>query len=312
MAGFQQLRVTRKVDFRGAVKVGLGYPITKGKVLYVDSRSWGVGASGRDGLDPDYPLNTMANAYALCTAGNGDYIFLLDGYDNDTATLTIAKTNLHIIGLGSKSHSAPYVWLLTNGDGSAAVFTLKGGDAANCEIAGFTLGGDASHPCITSAAGTSTNLVYGWIHDCAFASTNDTAFVAQDGIAPASGGNIDGTLIEDCTFGDQLTRDGIRFIDMYGGLIRNNIFRLYGGVGVHQITGGHSTGMPDVIGNKFYQSSSGAEGCAITTTDAGGGMMDDNHAMEDTANPGNNPYQEGTGSNAWGLNYSGDAVTYPA
>lgn len=311
MAGFQQLRVTREVDFTGAVKLGLGNPITKGKVLYVDTRSWGVGDDGYDGLNPNYPLATITQAESLCTDGAGDYIFVLDGYNNDTATITVDTTNLHIIGLGATNHRAPFVWLLGSGDGTTAVFTLKGGDAANCEIAGFTLGANATHPCITTSAGTDTNLVYGHIHHCAFAATGDPAFVAQDGILLGAGG-LDGILVEDCTFGPQLVRDGIRFVNFYHGLIRNNLFHGVPYVGIDQITGGAATGMPDCFSNKFYQDSEFSAGGAITTTDAGGGMIDDNHAMEDNATPGNNPYLEGTGANAWGVNYSGDAVTYPA
>ncbi len=313
MAGFQQLRVTRKVDFTGAVKVGIGDPLTKGKVLYVDSRSWGVGSDGYDGLDPNYPLATIKQAYSLCTSGDGDYIFLLDGYDNDTVTITVAKTNLHFIGLGSVNQRAPFVWLLFN-SGAVAPFTLQGGNAANVEIAGFTLGANASHPCITTITGGSTELVYGWIHHCAFAASLDAAFVAQDGILEAAGTGLDGTLIEDCTFGAQIGRDGIRFIDMYGGLIRNNLFRgIASGVGIHQITGGHSTGMPDIIDNKCFQAAATVAGAFITTVDGGGGLIDGNVCAEDaTGTCGNNPYLEGTGACAWGVNWSGYAVTLPA
>src|SRR4030067_374895 len=110
MAGFQQLRVTNTVDFTGAAKIGVGAPFTKGEVLYVDSRSWGVGSDsyGVQARNPNYPLATIGAAYDLCTSGNGDYIFVLDGYDNDAVTITVAKTNLHIIGLGSVNHRAPF------------------------------------------------------------------------------------------------------------------------------------------------------------------------------------------------------------
>ncbi len=313
MAGFQQLRVNRKVDFRGAVKVGVGDPLTKGKILYVDSRSWGVGSDGNEGTDPNYPLATGVKAVSLCTAGNGDYIFFLDGYDNDTTTITVAKSNLHFIGLGSVNHRAPFVWLKISGT-AAAVFTLQGGNAANVEIAGFTLGASSAKPCITTVTGGSTELVYGWIHHNAFAASLDAAFVAQDGILEAAGTGLDGTLIEDNTFGAQIGRDGIRFIDMYGGLIRGNLFRgIASGVAIDQITGGHSTGMPDIIDNKCFQQAATVQGAFITTTDGGGGFIDGNVAAEDaTGTCGNNPYLEGTGACAWGVNWSGYAVTLPA
>jgi hypothetical protein len=311
MAGFQDLRVSRTVNFSGATKIGVGDPLTKGKVIYVDSRSWGVGASGRTGSDPNYPLNTITNALALCTAGNGDYILCLDGYDNDAVTITVAKSNVHIIGLGSVNHRAPFVWLLVNA-GAAPVFTLQGSNAANCEIAGFTLGADASNACIVRGAGGSTELMYAWIHHNAFAASEDAAFVAQDGILFSAGG--DGTLIEDCTFGDEITRDGIRFVNLYGGMIRRCLFDNCGSIAIDAITGGAAAGgMPDVLDNKFHANATGAsEGWAITSMAAGDGFIDGNHASDSYTTPSNNPYLDHNDVCQWGLNYSHLTATAPA
>ncbi len=315
MSYVQQLKVARKLDASGAQVVGLMPNVWgNGKVYFVDSRSWGSGSDGNSGLDPNKPLAKIATAYGKCTSGNHDYIICLDGYDNDTATITIAKTALHIIGVDGANHRAPFVWLKVAGTGTAAVFTLQGGNSANVEIAGFTLGASSSKPCITTITGASTELVYGWIHHCAFAASLDAAFVAQDGILEAAGTGLDGTLIEDCTFGAQIGRDGIRFIDIYGGLIRNNRFMgIASGVAINQITGGHATGMPDIIDNKCFQAAATASGGFITTTDGGGGFIDGNVCAEDaTGTCGNNPYLEGTGACAWGVNWKGYAVTLPA
>lgn len=313
----QQLKVTRKVDFTGAVKVGVSAPFTKGKVLYVDSRSWGVGSDSYDGLDPNYPLATITRALALCTAGNGDYIFCLDGYDNDEATITVAKSNVHIIGLGNANIRAPFVWLKV---GALAVFTLQGGDAANVEIAGFTLGADSTHPCITTSAGTSTNLIYGHIHHCGFAASGDASFVARDGILCGDNAGLDGCVIEDNFFGEQLTRDGIRFANFYWGLIRNNIFRMTSYKGIYQTGSGALHGTPDIISNKFAQKMPALDkGSAIYITDSTGGFIDDNHAAENADGTcDNNPYVDlsnGTADttvNAWGVNWVGYAVGVPA
>jgi len=314
MAGFQQLRVTRKVDFRGATKLGVGDPLTRGKVLYVDSASWGVGASGRDGTDPNYPLDKIDSAVNLCTAGDNDYIFVLNSYDNDATTITMDIASVHVIGLGSINLAAPYCWLKIAGTGAAACFTLQGSNSANVEIAGFAMAADASHACITTKTGASTELVYAWIHHNGFAASGDAAFLAQDGILEADGTGLDGTLVEDNLFGWQIARDGIRFVDFYWGCIRKNIFRgLTGGVAIDQITGGHSSGMPDILDNKCFQQAATVEGAFITTTDAGGGLIDGNVCAEDaTGTCGNNPYLEGTGANAWGVNWKGYAVTLPA
>lgn len=311
----QQLRVTREFNATGAALLGVGYPITRGKVLFADAASWGKGSDGNEGTNPNYPLAKIDTAVGKCTDANHDYIFVLNAWDNDTTTITVDHTCVHIIGLSGSNPRSPSVWMKSGGTGTLAAFTIKGGDASACEIAGFTLGANSTHPCITSAAGTSTNLVYGHIHHCNFAGTGDATFLAQDGILQdSSGGGFDGTLIEDCYFGGQIGRDGIRFVDLYWGIIRNNIFREIGsGVAIHQVTGGHATGMPDILDNKCYQKAATVAGAFITTVDGSGGLIDGNVCAEDaTGTCGNNPYLEGTGACAWGVNWSGYAVTLPA
>ncbi len=292
MAGFQQLRVTREFNAIGATLLGVGYPITRGKVLFVDSASWGTGDNGYDGTNPNYPLATITAAIAKCTSGNHDYIFVLNSWDNDAVTITVNKTCVHIIGLSGSNHRAPAPWIKIAGTGAAAAFTLKGGDASNVEIAGLTLGANASYPCITTSSGTSTNLVYGHIHHCGFASTGDVAFTAQDGINVAAGTGLDGTLVEDCVFGYELTRDGIRFINFYDGMIRNCLFEMSAYMGVRQLTGGATRGMCDVISNKFKQKIPALDaGSSIYITDAGGGFIDGNVTAENgDGTCDNNPY----------------------
>jgi hypothetical protein len=308
----QDLKVTRKLDASGARLIGFSPPTWGvGKVYYVDSRSWGSGSNGNSGLNPDHPLSTIQAAYAKCTAGKQDYIILLDGYDNDTATVTIAKSGIHIIGVNGYNHRAPFVWLKVAGTGAAANFTLKGGDAANVEIAGLTMAADSSHACITTSSGTSTNLVYGHIHHCTFGASLDVAFLAQDGILVASGTGLDGTLIEDCTFGDEITRNGIRFQNFYQGMIRHNLFSNCL-VAVSAIAGGSSAGMPDVISNKFRAAHAASEGWAITTVATGGGLITDNQATADFETGGNNPYLDTGDLNQWGVNWTWNAVAAPA
>lgn len=301
------------VQFQGGVN-GLIPDRGNGKTFYVDSRSWGSGDDDNlPGTDPNHPLATLAVAYGLCTAGANDYIVCLDGYDNDTTTLTIAKTALHIIGVNGANHRSPFVWMKVGGTGDAAVFTLNGGDAFNTEIAGFTLGADSSHPCITFGAGTTVNMCYAWIHHCAFAATGDTAFIAQDGIligVPVPSG----TLIEDCTFGDEITRDGIRFVDFNDGLIRNCLFNNCGAKCIDAIAGGTAAGgMPDIFDNRFQANATGtAEGWAITSMAAGDGFIDGNHASDSYTTPTYNAYLDHNDVNQWGLNYSNKTATDPA
>lgn len=303
-----------------SVPVGKSAP-GAGKVFYVDSRSWGSGSDVNGGLNPDLPLATIEQAYALAVSGRHDYIVCLDGYDNDAATITIAKTGLHFIGLDGANHRAPFVWLKVAGTGAAAVFTIKGGDAANVEIAGFTLGADTSHPCITTAAGSSTNLSYAHIHHCSFGATGDVGFVAQDGITGYTNGlGLDGILVENCYFGYELTRDGIRFIQFYDGMIRDCIFEMSAYMGIRQITGGATRSNPDIINNKFKQKIPALDkGSSIYITDGGGAFIDGNVTAENADGAcDNDPYFDSstgtadTSLNAWGVNWEGYAVAVPA
>jgi hypothetical protein len=189
---------------------------------------------------------------------------------------------------------------------------LQGSNSSCAEIANFTLGADSSHPCITTKTGASTELVYAWIHHCGFAASLDAAFIAQDGILEADGTGLDGTLIEDCAFGDEITRDGIRFTNFYGGLIRHNLFDNCGSIAIDAITGGSSTGMPDVIENTFRSNHGAAEGWAITSVASGNGLIAHNFASADFATADSNPYLDHADLNQWCMNYTVAAVTAPA
>ncbi len=307
----QQLRVTRKVDFSGAVKVGVGDPLTRGKVLYVDSADWGKGNDGYEGTDPNYPLAKIQTAINKCTADNNDYIFCVNSYDNDLTTILVNKSSLHIIGLGTWNPRGPWCWVKIAGTGAAPAFTFVQNDGVSSELAGFTLGADTSHPCITTAVGTGVQLSYCHLHDLSFADSTDAAFLAQDGITPIDGAVMMCALIEDCTFGDQLTRDGIRFKSMTKAMIRRCYFNRVGGVGVNSITGGGADGMPDVIDCRFHGARSASAGWAISTVSAGNGYIDGNHASSTFDTNGSNPYNDTADLNEWGLNYSWDAVCPP-
>jgi len=317
------INFTGNVRFLGGVSgTGISPYKGNGKTLYVDSASWGSGSDDNlPGTNPNRPLATITKALELCTDGADDYICVLNSWDNDDETITVEKSCVHIIGINGMNHRAPWAWIKIGGDGDAPCFTLKGGDAANVEIAGFCLGADDSHPCITTAAGSSTNLSYGWLHHIGFAATGDTAFTAQDGLTGYGGGNgLDGILVEDCTFGYELTRDGIRFIDFYDGMIRNNLFEMSAYMGIRQVTGGHARGMPDIIGNLFKQKIPALDkGSSIYVTDGGGGLIAWNMTAENgDGTCDNNPYVDlstgvaDTTLNAWGWNLVGTAKGEPA
>ena len=139
----QQLRVTRKVDFTGATQIGFGNDahLAGGKVLFVDGIN---GADGYEGTNPNYPLLTIVQPMSKCTSANNDYIFVLDCWDQESAwPITLAKQQLHIVGLGLPSFAYPKM----QPDGAAAVFKLTSAGAYS-EIAGFDLSGGTTYGCI--------------------------------------------------------------------------------------------------------------------------------------------------------------------
>ncbi len=309
----QQLKVTRKFDASGARLIGFAPPVWgAGKVYYVDSRSWGIGSDANSGLDPDQPLAKIQTAIGKCTAAKNDYVICLDSYDNDIASILVNKAAVHIIGVGAWNHAAPFAWLKIAATGALPVFTLVQNDGVSAEIAGFALAADSSHPCITTSVGSGVQMSFCHLHHLSFAASGDTAFLAQDGFTPIDAAVASGILIEDCVFGDEITRDGIRFKYMTNGLIRNCLFRNVGVKGVNCITGGGAGGMPDVLNNQFRANHGAAEGWAITSVAGTNGLIDGNHASADFATADNNPYLDTADGNQWGVNWSFNAVSAPA
>jgi hypothetical protein len=155
--------------------------MTTGRVFWVaPSTSYTVegrtysGSDDNDGLSPERALITVNRAVALCTADVGDVIMLLPGSHSWTATQTIDKAGLTILGIaggpvdphehGTRTHR--YMSSVTS---TANVFTIS---AARTELAylhiippsalaGISLAAaDANiHDCtwnITTAANTAT------------------------------------------------------------------------------------------------------------------------------------------------------------
>jgi hypothetical protein len=121
-------------------------PITSGRIFGVaPSSSYTVegrtfnGSDGNDGLSPERALVTVNQAVSLATADVGDTIILLPGTYTFTATQTISKAGLKILGLpggavDSHEHgtrTTRYAASVTT-SAAAAVFTVT---AARTEIA---------------------------------------------------------------------------------------------------------------------------------------------------------------------------------
>ena len=276
-----------------------------GKIIHMN----GDASIGRDvtgmGFKPEAPLLTIEAALDLCTNGKHDYILIHDIYNQETFPVTVDKTTVHIIAMGvSFLARLSMPWCTVNG-GANAVFELTAA-SHYCEIAGFQMGADGSHPCILVSAG----VVGPWIHHNAFA----TQIATQDGIL-VDGGDLANGLVEWNLFGKALTRDGIRSGSISELIIQDNIFSRYGGIGLN--IGGEPYA---VLRNKFYRgwaAIGAAAGWAITMVGANC-IFDENHAAESGFDPQNNPFKDtstgvpGTTKNAWGKNHSGAGSIYPA
>ena len=155
---------------------------------------------GNAGLSPELALRTVTQAMALATASVGDVIVLLPGTHTYTATLTVAKAGLTIVGIpgstpvpgsrmpsGSKRQRTRITCTATAG----IIFTVT---AADCEFAYLDL-----IPVAAGGRGFSLSPLSGaanrtYIHDCSFTMTG-TASVTTYGVTVPAGVTAD--LLED-------------------------------------------------------------------------------------------------------------------
>lgn len=268
-------------------------PAGIGKVFYV----WGGGGDdSQEGTDPNFPLNTIATAIGKCSNSKNDYIFVLDHYQ-ETFPISVSVSYVHILGL----MSPPAVWLTASG--STSIFSIA---ADGFEIAGFEFGAGSTSAAIEWGASKG----YGTIHDCFFGWMQ----AGRDGINVTSY-EAAGTIIENCWFGSNITRDGIRIAAaMTRGAIRNNIFRRVPGIGIN-VTVSMSQGQildntfsldDDVNGEAISLIDAGSEGkIMVFGNRAANGMLSNGYAY--------NPYRDTYANtiNDWGLNYQGNRVVEP-
>jgi len=279
------------------------WPGAVGRVFYV-SHSNGVDASGR-GHDPSAALATITYALGLCTNNQNDYILVLDAWQ-EAMPIQVNKSTVHIIGVGSLTPSRPSPCLAPAGD--TAIFDMNAaGDLA--EIAGFTLGGGASHGAIEATGGP-----YGcYIHDCVFGhpncggtplhgiyntgASNMQNFRFERNVILGNGGGVGGTI----------TGEGIW---LQGGpslhtQILNNII-----MGV-DICIHLSNGDGVIIADNLLVPNANTAGGGITL-EAGclGTLVANNMANFGDTKMGNNPYTDnaGGGANHWIANKGGDAA----
>ena len=293
----------------------LGFPIGTGNVFWVH------GFTGSDlnvGTRPDLPFATITHALTQCVADNNDYIIVLDAWQ-EPAAVDINITRVHIIGLGNylrPNSNHPFVAL--NALADHAIFTVSA-LSNNCEIAGFSLGGGATHAGIENPNGTPMGL---HIHNCVFGHSF-AGGTPQDGIRIEI--NATNIRIEHCVFlgtpGGKglLTRDGIRFQgggDPLNGDIENNQFKGLPGIAMNFVSVADATGGITIKDNVIVCKEGAVQGDAITLeATTRGFLVVGNKAGYGGAAMGVNPYLDNSilaPFNTWIENYTGNALIYPA
>ena len=121
-------------------------------VFFVDSVS---GSNNAAGTEADTPLATIDYAIGLCTATNGDHIFVLPGHAETATTITMDVAGVTIWGYGY-GRARPAV----TGSGANDTITVT---AANCRIHNIRLIGATSVTALLNVA--STDL---YVDDCVF------------------------------------------------------------------------------------------------------------------------------------------------
>jgi hypothetical protein len=277
-----------------------------GKTFYVDCfESAGPPAKRKgnddwEGTDPEFPLETLEAAYAKVTDRHNDYIFVQNFWTLSPAeTLVIAKTKLHLIGIGSGNFDNS-----NDIDGGSVASLELATRADDLELAGFNLGNDGSAEAIDVTGQVSR--VH--IHHCNFGWN----YPVTDGIAFTVGGALLYPTIEHCYFGPNFSSRGINAY-LNTGLIAYNIFRKPGVEAI--LIGGFGVG---IFGNQFYvrYDHGLAAGWAVhLDANAYECFVNHNWAAEVGDVSAANPYRDlssgavGTCLNGWCDNFDGPALS---
>ena len=325
MAGFQQIKVTKKVDFIGATKVG--FPISSlagigiGRVYFVDNT---YGADGNAGLDPSYPKKTIQAALDVCTDFYNDYVFVSRRATTDYTTTTpilLGAHTTHLIGLSNATPQGALIRLVHTNE-TDNVLEIPQDEGYHNEIAGFGFAGGTTAKggiCATGSGGGCTGV---WIHHCNFGGLL-TKGTPDYGIFCATGQEMQAWTIEDCSFyGSGNNSKGLIGVDgimqpTAGSstckhlIIRNNIFMGIPGVAISLA----SVSGAIIFGNQFSldAETSGAAitlastclGCWVSWNDSNFGST---NAM---TNGGYRDLAAGDANN-WSSNWCGGEISYPA
>lgn len=268
-----------------------------GKTYYVR----GGGDDDHEGNDPEFPLATLAVAYAKCVTAKNDYVFVSNYWTATEAPIEIDIGDVHLIGLGTGNFDSG---VHLNGTSLAALELVEGG--RDVEIAGFSIGNDGSAEAI-DVSGQCSRV---HLHHCALGWN----YGVTDGLAFTIGGALQYPTIDHCYFGHLISAVGISAY-LNSGIIAHNIFHKNGTNGFYCTGGGYFI---QFLENVHYSPDDDGEaaGWAIrldpNTTDC---LVSGNKAGSRGAAATNNPFRDQSAGaaadmkNGWVGNYDGEALS---
>lgn len=235
----------------GGMFVVVNETMTTGNIFFVDSGS-GTDGSGY-GRNPDAPVATIDYAVGLCTANNGDYIYVMPGHAETVSAaggLDLDVAGITIVGLG-RGTDQPTVTLDT------AITADVDIDAANVTVENIHF--IAGFADITAAIDVNADDFT--LRNCRL--TGDNAGLnALIWVQDASGTTSDRITIENCYVNDVDTNN-THFVNFAGTgdghIIRNNI--LLGDWGTMAIGGAGVVTNCVCVDNVIYNEASDSDAC---------------------------------------------------
>lgn len=294
---------------KNAAWYGVGLAIaldtSVGNIYYVSEG----GADTNDGLTPATPkltINGANGALSLTTAGQDDYVIVLDyniSHTGEVWPIDMNKSDVHLIGTMHSAHRAPSHFVVNTAGNTILI------NADRIEIAGLSLGADGTTGCCVYQAGYRAQF---HLHHCDLGHNT----TCQDGVRIVDNQSWNWE-IDNCRFGHDtagIVRDGIRHTAHQQGRIHihDNIFYVRSpGVGIRL---GLGTG--GIVERNTFKVPDAANGEAITAGDPSAGgvpicTFNNNWAGASATAMTFNPYRDTGTANAWGLNFAGIAAVLP-
>jgi hypothetical protein len=181
-------------DLDSDVLAALGISMTdgtaRGRVVYVDS---GETTSIEDGLSWATAVDTLEEAVALCTASNGDTIFIAPGHAEtiDTADeVDLDKHGMTVIGLGNGTLRPTF----TFDDGNDGAWTI-GADNITVKNLIFSSSVDSTSQAIEIEAGSTDVTIDGCRFQVVTAGTDEF-----DKVIDCEGAASDRLVVQNCEF----------------------------------------------------------------------------------------------------------------